>query len=172
MVVRAGGGPDVDVDFTEARLVTRADRELAHGLGNLVHRTVALVHRHGGRVDGQPGGASAAAAAALPDRVDAALARFDVRAAAAAVWAVVEEGNRTVSRERPWELSGDDRRLRDVLATVVYACRAVATEIGPFLPDAAARLRERLGDGADVGRGDPIFPRLAADSGTDCTPSG
>ena len=79
-----------------------ADRELAHGLGNLVHRTVAL-HRHGGRVSGQPGGTLAAAARALSDRVDAALAGFDVRAAAAAVWAVVEEGNRTVTRERPSE---------------------------------------------------------------------
>jgi methionyl-tRNA synthetase len=156
---------DVDVDFTEARLVARADRELAHGLGNLVQRTVALVHRHGGRVGGQPGGALAAAAAALPDRVDAALARFDVRAAAAAVWAVVEEGNRTATRERPWQLDGDDRRLHDVLATLVYACRTVATEIDPFLPDGSARLRERLGDGADVGRGDPVFPRLTARAG-------
>ena len=41
---------------TVERLVARADRELAHGLGNLVHRTVALVHRHGGRVSGRPGG--------------------------------------------------------------------------------------------------------------------
>ena len=80
----------------------------------------------------------------------------------AAVWEVVEEGNRTVSRERPWELRGDDRRLHDVLATLVGACRTVATEIGPFLPDASVRLRERLGEGAHVGHGPPVFPRLAA----------
>ena len=153
---------DADVDFTEARLVARADRELSHGLGNLVQRTVALVNRHGGRVDGRPDGELAAAAAALPGRVDVALARFDVRSAAAAVWEVVEEGNRTVSRERPWELRGDDRRLHDVLATLVGACRTVATEIGPFLPDASVRLRERLGEGAHVGHGPPVFPRLAA----------
>lgn len=129
---------DVDVDFTEARPVARADRELAHGLGNLVHRTVALVHRLGGRVSGQPGGTLAAAAAALPDRVDAALARFDVRAAAAALWAVVEEGNRTVTRERPrerpWELRGGDRRLHEVLATVVQACRTLRPRSARFCP--------------------------------------
>jgi methionyl-tRNA synthetase len=78
-----------------------------------------------------------------PDRVDAALARFDLRAGAAAVWSVVEEGNRTVTRERPWELSADDQRRYDVLATLVHTCRTVATEIGPFLPDASARLWER-----------------------------
>jgi predicted MFS family arabinose efflux permease len=38
-----------------------------------------------------------------------------------------------VTRERPWQLDGDDRRLHDVLASLVYACRTVASEIGPFL---------------------------------------
>jgi methionyl-tRNA synthetase len=50
---------DADVDFTEHRLVARVDRELANGLGNLVHRIVPA-HRHGGRVgravDRQPQG--------------------------------------------------------------------------------------------------------------------
>jgi hypothetical protein len=67
-----------------------------------------------------------------PDRVDAALARFDLRAGAAAVWSVVEEGNRTLTRERPWELSADDQRRHDVLATLVHTSRTVATEIGQF----------------------------------------
>jgi hypothetical protein len=30
----------------------------------------------------------------------------------------------------------------------------------PFLPDAAPRLRARLGEGGRVGRGEPVFPRL------------
>jgi methionyl-tRNA synthetase len=62
-----------DTDFTVARLVDRADRELAGGLGNLVQRLVVLVHKIGsGRLgpgDGAPEEV-AAAAAALPGRID------------------------------------------------------------------------------------------------------
>src|SRR5262249_41378325 len=40
-----------DADFTAARLVARANDELANGIGNLVSRVVSLVHRYrGGRV--------------------------------------------------------------------------------------------------------------------------
>ncbi|HYH33159.1 MAG TPA: methionine--tRNA ligase, partial [Pseudonocardia sp.] len=45
-LVREGSGR-ADTDFTLARLVDRADRELAGGLGNLVQRLVVLAHRIG-----------------------------------------------------------------------------------------------------------------------------
>jgi methionyl-tRNA synthetase len=153
---------DADTDFTEERLVARADRELANGVGNLVHRTLGIVHRHGGLVTGRPTGALAAASEALAGQIDAALARFDVRTAAAAVWALVEEGNRTVDRERPWALGSADPHLYNVLTTLVLACRTIANEITPFLPESAALLQERLGEGECVGHGPPVFPRLAA----------
>ena len=37
-----------DADFTEARLVARANEDLANGLGNLVNRTLTLLHKHRG----------------------------------------------------------------------------------------------------------------------------
>ena len=40
-----------DADFTVERMIARADDELANGLGNLVNRVVAMIHRYrGGRV--------------------------------------------------------------------------------------------------------------------------
>jgi methionyl-tRNA synthetase len=40
-----------DTDFSEARLVASHDLELSNGLGNLVNRTVSLVHKlRSGRV--------------------------------------------------------------------------------------------------------------------------
>ena len=38
--------PVGDTDFTVERLVARADRDLANGLGNLVNRTLTLARRH------------------------------------------------------------------------------------------------------------------------------
>jgi methionyl-tRNA synthetase len=160
-LLREGSGRD-DADFTVARLVDRADRELAGGLGNLVQRLVVLAHRTGGgRLlpgDDVPP-APAAATRALPGRIDDALERFDLRAAAGAICEFVECANRTLERERPWERSAGRRDA--VLAGLVDACRIAAGECGPFLPDGAARLLTRLGTGGTVGPAGPVFPRLA-----------
>ncbi|SDS97021.1 methionine--tRNA ligase [Jiangella sp. DSM 45060] len=148
-----------DTDFTEDRLVARHDLELANGLGNLVQRTLTLVQRRTGGAVGPPApGALTDAAGALPVAVDRALDGFDLRAATAALVAVVDLANRTIEAERPWERRpGADA----VLATLVHACRVVAAELEPFLPGGAARLRAQLSDGERVEPPEPSFRRLA-----------
>jgi methionyl-tRNA synthetase len=150
-----------DTDFTVARLVDRADRELAGGLGNLVQRIVVLAHRVGdGRLvrgDGAPDEV-AVAAGALPGRIDDALARFDLRGATAEIWSFVEVANRVLERERPWERSAPRRDA--VLAGLVDSSRVAVGECLPFLPDGAAHLLARLGDGDSVGRAGPVFRRI------------
>ena len=106
---------------------------------------------------------------ALPGLIDRALADFDFRAATAALCAAVDATNRLVDAEAPWRLARAERdgdpaavpRLDAVLATLVDACRVLAAEAFPFIPDGAARLRHQLGTGARVGRPDPVFPRWA-----------
>src|SRR4051794_15861686 len=78
-----------DTDFTAERLVTRANTELANGIGNLVHRVTSMVHRYR---DGVP-----PAGEPLPfdaRAVDDALAGFDLRRASGVVWTYVTEANR------------------------------------------------------------------------------
>ncbi|MCU7725319.1 methionine--tRNA ligase [Actinoplanes sp. KI2] len=162
-----------DTDFTVERLVQRADGDLANGLGNLVNRTVALVHKlRAGQVPqaADPGEAArlANACATLAGRVDRALADFDFRAATDALWSVVDEGNRLVEAARPWELAHAQRtgdrsaaaRLDTLLTSLVRACRVLADELRPFLPVGAQRLRDQLLSGDRVGRPQPAFPRL------------
>ena len=161
-----------DTDFTEQRLLTRYHQDLANGLGNLVNRTVSLVHRYrGGAV---PPGAGVDSelvrlCAGLPSAVDRSLAMFDIRSATEAIGAVVAAANRLVEAERPWqlarrELSGDvsaGERLDAVLTTLVQACRSLAHELTPFLPAGAARLSAQLGTAAQVATAEPVFPRLS-----------
>ncbi|HEX8627808.1 MAG TPA: methionine--tRNA ligase, partial [Catenuloplanes sp.] len=148
-----------DTDFTEQRLLTRYHQDLANGLGNLVNRTVSLVHRYrsGALVEPDaPAGDCARLASlgtALPARIDDALAAFDFRSATDAIWTVVSAGNRLVEAERPWalaklRLAGDaaaGERLDALLSTLVGCCREVARELAPFLPAGAARLAAQLG---------------------------
>jgi methionyl-tRNA synthetase len=146
-----------DTDFTEERLRQRYHQDLANGVGNLVNRTVSLVHRYRSGV--VPG--SGAVVAGLSSAVDRALARFDFRAATEALCAAVADGNRLVEATRPWELAkqGRDAELDTVLADLVAICRAVTRELAPFLPSGAARLAAQLGEGDRVGLPDPVFPR-------------
>ena len=99
-----------DADFTVERLIARADDELANGLGNLVNRVVAMIHRYrDGRVpdvagspSGPPGGeALEAACRRASGTLGAALGKFDFRQATAAVWIIVDEANGFVNRIRP-----------------------------------------------------------------------
>ncbi|MBB1154617.1 methionine--tRNA ligase [Amycolatopsis dendrobii] len=139
-----------DTDFTEARLIARADDELANGLGNLVHRVLSLARRTGRIVPASP----LRTASTLAGRIDTALAAFDFRAATGALVEVIGDANRHVEQTRPWTLRGTE--LDEALGTVVGTCRELATELSPFLPDGAARLRARL-DGGGPAR---LYPRL------------
>jgi methionyl-tRNA synthetase len=168
-----------DADFTVGRLIARADDELANGLGNLVNRVVAMVHRYrGGQVPPGagastvlPGGEDLAAALERAGHdIDVALAEFDYRAATASVWAIADEANRLVNRVRPWELfraerSGDSEAacLDAALGVLVGACQALGRELGPFLPDAAGRIAAQCTPGPDGRLPLPsaVFRRLA-----------
>jgi methionyl-tRNA synthetase len=153
-VPRAG-----DADFTVDRLVARANEDLANGLGNLVNRVVSMVHRYRGGVVA----VGAPLAADAPALVDAALASFDLRAAAVAVWRVVDEGNRYVERVRPWELArAASPSLDAVLGTLLATCRALGELLAPFLPDAAVRIVAQCTPGVSglLPAPVPLFRRL------------
>jgi methionyl-tRNA synthetase len=172
-VPRAG-----DADFTVERLIARSDGELANGLGNLVNRVVAMIHRYR---DGQipvtapvpPDGEDLGAAIRRSgDLIGAALDEFDFRRATAAVWAIAEEANRFVNRARPWTIS-DQGRLDAVLHLLIQACSALGRELAPFLPDAAARItRQCTPRDGRLPAPSPVFRRLAPRPASPGRPAG
>ena len=168
-----------DADFTVERLIARADDELANGLGNLVNRVVAMIHRYrDGRVpdvagspSGPPGGETLEAACRRASAaVGAALGRFDFRQATAAVWIIVDEANGFVNRIRPWELAKAERdgdasgpQLEAALGLLLEACSVLGRELAPFLPDAAGRITRQCtpGDDGRLPGPTPVFRRLS-----------
>jgi methionyl-tRNA synthetase len=187
-----------DADFTVQKLIGRANADLANGLGNLISRVVSLAHSYRNGVvrpcsrppgtsrwlanaaDGRPADSPAndwpvdavalrATIERTPASVRAALARFDFRAGASAVWEIVEQSNRFVEITEPWHLARAERagdvaagqRLDQVLGALVAACQVVAAEIWPFLPDLAARVATACDDfGGRLPKARPVFPRL------------
>jgi methionyl-tRNA synthetase len=159
-----------DADFTIDRLVSRANGELANGLGNLVNRVVTMIHRYrGGRVPAAT--ASAPDAAALdgairnaPGLIAEALEDFDFRRATEAVWQIADRANRYVNHTRPWDLAkaGDPAELDAVLSALLLACQAIGTHLAPFLPEAAARIsRQCAASGTGILPSPaPLLPRI------------
>jgi methionyl-tRNA synthetase len=163
-----------DADYTTERLIGRYHEDLANGLGNLVNRTVSMIHKYrGGTVpqlpDPLPTGLLTDAIAAAPAAVDTAMDRFDFRRATAAVWRIVEEANRYVVEVEPWTLAKAERNgdadagttLSNALALLIHAARVVADELTPFLPGSAERVAVQLGSGKDqLDKPQPLFPRI------------
>jgi methionyl-tRNA synthetase len=200
-----------DTDFTVAKLIARANEDLANGLGNLVSRVVSLAHSYrdgavhpccrpsgtsrwlaaaadarGHCTSAHPGAVAESCAVGLlewpddatalraviertPAAVATALARFDFRAAASAVFRIVEEANRYVEATEPWHLGRAERagdaaageRLDRVLGALITACQVLAAEIWPFVPDLAARIAAACNDsGGRLPGPRPVFPRI------------
>ena len=166
---------DRDAEVSWDSFVRRYNADLANDFGNLLNRTVSMANRYleGERpAPGPAGGLAAAGAEAVRlygERLEACL----LHDALAALWALVEDANRLVDAEKPWELAkaakaGDDeagQRLRDVLGDLLEACRLIGLAIAPFMPATSPRVLGQLGHdypyGPDGNGGPPVAEELA-----------
>ncbi len=179
-----------DGDFSYERLERRYNVDLANDLGNLINRSVGMLHRYCGGVVPSPISSGDAdptlrdVARVIPETIDTALARFDFRGALAPLQDLVTAANRYVDDQKPWELNkaakaGKDeaaQKIEVVLGNLIESLRLLAVHLEPFIPDAAARIAEQLnlGEGNDayvrdwgdslagvtLPKASPVFPRI------------
>ncbi|HYT04862.1 MAG TPA: class I tRNA ligase family protein [Gemmatimonadales bacterium] len=140
-----------DGDFTWERFDARYSSELADTLGNLVKRSLDMIHRYrAGVVPRDPHGhtgpledAARASVAAYRDAMDG--CRLEE---GAALWmALAGRANRYIQETVPWELAkqGKEAELDAVLATLARTLGRLAVLGTPFLPAAATRIWSLLG---------------------------
>ncbi len=167
-----------DTDYTAARLVTRANEDLANNIGNLVNRTVSMVRRYRDGVipsiaaENLEAANLRAARAEAGDSINQALASFDFRRATETIIRLGDQGNRYVEAVAPWTLAKAERKdgassqpLDAALGELVETCRVLAAQLEPFLPEAAHRIVQQCGDnGPTVAEPLPVFPRLEVSS--------
>tara|TARA_B100000902_G_C26574710_1_gene558255 strand:- start:24 stop:407 length:384 start_codon:yes stop_codon:yes gene_type:complete len=120
-------------------------------------------------------------------RADEAMKKFAIHEALAEIWNIVDETNGYLTEQEPWTLAKSDEgqdRLNSVLYQSADALRVIALLLHPFMPKSTTKLWRALGQegepsdhnmleaavpgglsaGAQVGRLEPLFPRIEQSS--------
>jgi len=149
-----------DGSFSWEDLSARYQAELANGFGNLASRTVAMIERYFEGVVPAPAEATEAdlevqrTVAEAAAAADAAIDRFRIDEAIAAIWTIVDRLNGYITDNEPWALAKDEAqraRLGTVLYTAAEGLRALAVLLSPVMPAATARLWQALGAAESLG---------------------
>jgi methionyl-tRNA synthetase len=175
-----------DANFTDEGMLTRFNADLANDLGNVVSRTVTMIHRYRGGIVPLPGVSDEPALdrelmAAAGDTIEAVKSEFNraqVSVALQAIWALIGRLNKYIVEREPWALAKDPAQADTLDRTLHHSAdtlRVVAALIDPVMPDTAARIRRMLGLGAEqwtslaagrlapgaaLGPVEPLFPRI------------
>ena len=86
---------------------------------------------------------------------DAAIERFRIDEAIAAIWTIVDALNLYITENQPWALAKDDaqrERLGTVLYTAAEGLRALAVLLSPVTPESTEKLWIALGATESIGR--------------------
>ncbi|MFC4242043.1 methionine--tRNA ligase [Gryllotalpicola reticulitermitis] len=183
-----------DGSFSWEDLAARYQAELANGFGNLASRVIAMVKRYfDGKIPApaEYSPAETALQSTVADAVqaaDAAIERFAIHDAVAAIWTVVDALNGYITEQEPWALAKDEAqrgRLGTVLYSTAEGLRVLAVLLSPVLTKATPKLWTALGveptlgaltaqlvreagvwgqvqPGTVVGELEPLFPRIEA----------
>lgn len=175
-----------DADFTDEKFIQRYKSDLGNDLGNLVNRSLSMLHRYRQGV--------------VPDYSDADLQELDqplrssqviedysksmnefqVHIALQHLWSLIQSANQYVEQNAPWKLAKDPqqaKRLDTVLAHLVETTRRLSILIAPVMPQSAIRIRKMLllpeepsllleaafgktMTGKTIGAAEVLFPRI------------
>ena len=152
-----------DGDFSYEKFEQRYNGDLANGLGNLVARVTTL---------GQNISPVAFLEQDVRESIGATLeaartsyenlmmsGRFNQ--ALQAVWEIISETDKQINDDKPWTLSGDEKKLP--IAKAAYRINEIQKLLAPFLPQTCEKIREQIMVGdteITIKKAGNLFPRL------------
>ncbi|HZF42054.1 MAG TPA: methionine--tRNA ligase [Sphingomonadaceae bacterium] len=170
-----------DGSYSDDAIVARCNAELANSFGNLVQRTLSMIHKNlGGILPIRPphseGQAILDLVATACQRVNTEMDSYHFSHALESWMTAVFACNQFVDTEAPWALrKTDPDRMAAVLGTLFRAIRDLAATVAPVVPRATDTLLTAMGAKGSGGAGwyetlagsdfrlaapVPIFPRL------------
>jgi methionyl-tRNA synthetase len=135
-----------DGSYSHEAIVTRANADLANGLGNLAQRCLSIIAKNcEGRVPEPTAPDLAFSVLPAKARLDEAMAQVAPHRALEAIWEAVADANRYFADNAPWALrKTDPARADTVLYHTAEAIRALAILVRWAIPASADKLLDQL----------------------------
>ncbi|WP_169193661.1 methionine--tRNA ligase [Anaplasma platys] len=140
-----------DASFSREGLKERVNCDLSNNFGNLVQRTVSLLHREcGGKIPEVPvdklqGEEDLPAYGEIFARYRAYVEEYRFFEALKFILSLSAIANEYIARKAPWKLFKEDKEHANaVIFKLLEYIRCLAIMLQPFLPDAAARVLDQI----------------------------
>ena len=138
-----------DGDFSEERLKTVYNADLANGLGNLVARVAKMAEQIGLEVKTEEKERS--------PEVDSATELFEFDKALKLIWQKIKEANMLINEKEVWKLEKEEKSK--ILTSLIRIIGQIAANLEPFLPETSRKIGEQF-KGPKIKTGEPLFPRI------------
>ena len=143
-----------DGTITYENFISRYNSELANTLGNLVNRTVAMVHKYFGGEILQPGETEPVdvelvqtAQETIANTIEK-MNGFRAAEAIGEIWNLVRRSNKYIDETMPWALAKEEAqkpRLQTVLYHLVEAIRIIGVLLGSLMPETSEKILAQIG---------------------------
>ncbi|MDR1634463.1 MAG: methionine--tRNA ligase [Bifidobacteriaceae bacterium] len=153
--IAVAGPESQDAEFTWEEFVRRTNSELVAGWGNLVNRTVNLIHKNLGSIPAAPLDPAPEDQAVLRatelafGEVGRLIRSHRQKAAITQAMKTVGEVNKYLADTAPWKLAqgeaADRARMAEVLQVAAQCVSDCNTMLAPFLPHSAQEVDRALG---------------------------